>query len=145
MVLERLSWRVTRPNHASFRLLTATRRGSCGPTRKLIFSAPSRWSCARALVHKTSDWVWNNINFLVGSTGTSSGNCQETQIRMVRACHTPRQPLQNHPSRHLGGKATPWSVEEMLDGQRQRVDIPAHARTAHNGLRKKKRLEEDLC
>ena len=36
MVLERLSWRVTWPNHAGFRLLTVVRRGSCGPTRKLI-------------------------------------------------------------------------------------------------------------
>ena len=36
MGFERLSWRVTRPNHASFRLLTVARRGSCGPTRKLI-------------------------------------------------------------------------------------------------------------
>ena len=36
MVLERLLWRVTCPNHASFRLLTAARRGSCGPTRELI-------------------------------------------------------------------------------------------------------------
>ena len=41
-----------------------------------------------------------------GSTGTSSGNCQETDTRMVRACHKPRQPLQNHPSGHLGGWAT---------------------------------------
>ena len=24
-----------------------------------------------------------------------------------------------------GGRAMPWSAEEMLDGQRQRVDIPA--------------------
>ena len=30
---------------------------------------------------------------------------------MVRACHTPRQPLQNHPSRRLGGLATSWSAE----------------------------------
>ena len=37
-----------------------------------------------------------------------------------------------------------WSAEEMLDGQRQRVDIPAHARAAHKGLLQK-RLEEDLC
>ena len=35
-VLERLSWRVTCPYHASFRLLTVARRGSCGPTKKLI-------------------------------------------------------------------------------------------------------------
>ena len=32
---------------------------------------------------------------------------------------------------------------EMLDGQRQRVDIPAHARTARDGLPQKS-LEEDL-
>ena len=31
-----LSWRVTCPNHESFRLLTVARRGSYGPTRKLI-------------------------------------------------------------------------------------------------------------
>ena len=43
-----------------------------------------------------------------GSTGTSSGNCRETDTCMVRACHTPQQPLQkNHPSGHLGGWATP--------------------------------------
>ena len=38
----------------------------------------------------------------------------------------------------------PWSTEEMLDGQHQRVDIPAHARAAYKGLLQK-RLEEDLC
>ena len=50
----------------------------------------------------------------------------------------------NHPSGHLGGWSTPWLAEEMLDGQHQRVDIPADATTAHKGLLQK-RLEEDLC
>ena len=36
MVLERLSWRVTCPDHACFRFLTVARGGSRGPTRKLI-------------------------------------------------------------------------------------------------------------
>ena len=36
MVLERLSWRATRPNHAIFRLLTVASRGFCRPKRKLI-------------------------------------------------------------------------------------------------------------
>ena len=58
-----------------------------------------------------------------GSTG--SGNCQETETCMVWACHTPQQPLQNHPSGHLGGWATLRSAEEMLNGQHQRVNIPA--------------------
>ena len=79
-----------------------------------------------------------------GSTGTFSGNCQKTETFMVRACHTPRQPLQNHPSGHFRGWATPWSAEEMLDAQRRRVDISHHAGTAYNGLLPK-RLEQDLC
>ena len=36
-----------------------------------------------------------------------------------------------------------WSEGEILDGQRQGEDIPARARTAHNGLLQKKSLEED--
>ena len=36
-------------------------------------------------------------------------------------------------SGHCGGSATPQSAEEMLDGQHQRVDIPAHDSTAHSG------------
>ena len=47
MVLERLSWRVTCPNHACFCLLTVARRRSCGPTRKLIlFCTLSLFLCS---------------------------------------------------------------------------------------------------
>ena len=42
-----------------------------------------------------------------GSTGTSSDNCQETQICMLWTVHTPRQLLQNYPPGHLGRWATP--------------------------------------
>ena len=52
--------------------------------------------------------------------------------------------IQSHPSGYLGGRATPWSAERMLDGQHQKVDIPTHARTAYNGLLQE-RLKEDLC
>ena len=76
-----------------------------------------------------------------GSTGTSSGNCQEIEICIVWACHIPPWPLKNHSSGHLGGWGTLWSVEEMLDGHHQRVDISVHARTAHDYGN----LEEDLC
>ena len=40
--------------------------------------------------------------------------------------------------------ATPWSAEEMLDGQHQRGDILTRARTTYKSLLQK-RLEEDLC
>ena len=63
---------------------------------------------------------------------------------MAQACYTPRQPFSKHPVWHLRGLATPWSVEEMLDGQQQRVDIPAHSKIAHKPLLQK-RLEEYLC
>ena len=100
---------------------------------------------------------------------------------MVRACHTPRQPLRNHPSGHLvkrrklawfghdtrydslsetihqgtlsrdgnlhgsgmthattaspkPSSTVPWTAEEMLDGQLQRVDLSANARTSHKGF-----------
>ena len=59
-------------------------------------------------------------------------------------CNTPQQPLQNHPSGHQGEWMMPWSAEELLDGQHQRVDISASARTAHKGLLQE-RLEEALC
>ena len=36
MILERVSWRVACPNHGRFHLLTVARKGSCGPTKKLI-------------------------------------------------------------------------------------------------------------
>ena len=35
-------------------------------------------------------------------------------------------------------------AKEMLDGQHQRVDVPAHGGSAHKGLLQN-RLEEDLC
>ena len=40
--------------------------------------------------------------------------------------------LQNHLSQHLGGQAVPWSAEEMLGGQRRRVNTLAYARITIN-------------
>ena len=64
---------------------------------------------------------------------------------MVLACHTPQQPLKNYPSGHAGGWVTPQSAEEMLDGQHQRVGIPAYTRTAYKGCLQKRREEDPLC
>ena len=66
MILERLSWRVTCPNHTSSRLLTATRRSSCGLIKTLILlcnqslvlysKKDKRKSFLRRLVSKT--WIF---------------------------------------------------------------------------------------
>ena len=90
----------------------------------------------------TNDWVRGKISFLEGPQETSASR-QETETCMVRACHTPRQPLQNHPLGHLGGWATPRSAEEMPDGQHQRVDISAHTGTANKGRRDWKRISAE--
>ena len=45
--------------------------------------------------------------------------------------HTPRHPLQNY----LWRRATPWLGKCQMDNS---VRIPAHARTAHNGLPQKR-------
>ena len=64
---------------------------------------------------------------------------------MAPAFRAPRQLLQNRPSGHpTRAWTTPWSAEEKLDGQRQRVNIPAHARTA-DSRQLQETLEEDLC
>ena len=47
-------------------------------------------------------------------------------------------------SHTIRGWAMPWSSDEMLVGQHQRVDVSARARNVHKGPWQK-RLEEDLC
>ena len=87
------------------------------------------------LLRAQDQWLGVEQNQLpCGSTGTSSGNCQEMETCMVWACHMPRMPLKNHHSGHLGGWVMPWLAEEILDGQYQGVDTLVHARTARKGL-----------
>ena len=92
----------------------------------------------------TYNWAWSKINFLVVA-----------QDSFLAADKRPKLAWFRHVTRHnslskfihksiLDGVATPWSVEEMWNGQNQRVDVRAHARAAHKGLLQK-RLEEDLC
>ena len=42
-------------------------------------------------------------------------------------------------------KTTRWLAEEVLDGQRQRVDIPAHASNAHNAVLERRLLNRPPC
>ena len=88
----------------------------------------------RSRARSTFLWTLGNLFWLLSRHGNSNGSGMSHV--------TTASP--NHPSGYLGGWARPWSAEEMLDGQHQRVDIPVHARSAHNGLLQK-RLEEDLC
>ena len=85
-------------------------------------------------IRSTSLWVHRNLFWQLSRDGNLHGS------GMSHATTVSPKPSFGH----FGGWATPWSAEEMLAGQDQRVDIPARPRTAHKGLRQK-RLEEDLC
>ena len=76
-------------------------------------------------------FVRSNIDFLVGPQEPRLATVNTRKLVWVG--HVTRQPLQNHPSGHLGRWAAPLSVQEMLDGQHQKV---------RNGLLQK-RLEEN--
>ena len=110
-----------------------------------------------ALLELNTTWTdyLKNIQFLVlsflhccgfpcRSTATSSGDCKETETHMGRLRHAPRQPLQNHPSGHPRRWATPWLSNEMRNKQRQRLDVPIHTRTAHDGFSQKKTGRESV-
>ena len=88
------------------------------------------------LEHTTNDRVRSKINFLVGPQEplpSRDGNLHGSGMSHATTA-SPKPSLG-----HLGG----WATEEMLNGEHQRVDIPAHARTAHKDLLQK-RLEEDI-
>ena len=83
------------------------------------------------------------INFLVGPQKPLLAAVRTRKLAWFGHVTRHDSLSKKHPSGHLGGRATSWSAEEMPDGQCQRVDISAYARTAHKGLLQK-RLEEDL-
>ena len=69
MVLGRLLWRVTWPNHVSFLLLMVARRGSCGPA----LDAQSRWPCGLTRRSRACVWsTWPGNNLVQITCNTSS-------------------------------------------------------------------------
>ena len=111
-------------------------------------STPSawRWKLLRISYqeHKTNDWVRGKINFLVGPHEPHLATVKRQKLAWFGHVTCSDSIFRNHPSGHLGGWATPWSVEEMMNGQHQKVDVPSHARTVHNGLLQKKKLEKNI-
>ena len=86
----------------------AVKHGPCHLTLKKRIQAfetkgPRKRLRISYLENKTNDWVRSKINFLVGPQETVLAIVKRQKTCMVRACHTLQQPLQNHPSRHLGG------------------------------------------
>ena len=109
------------------------------PTKRCMLSRPKylrKLLRISYLEHKTSNWVRSKINFLVHLQEHLLATVKRQKLMfIVQACQ-----VQNLPSRW----ATPWSADKMLEGKRQRVDVPFHAVPAHDGLTQK-RLKKDLC
>ena len=80
-----------------------------------------------------------------GSAGTSSGDC-EKQWKLVWFGHVTRHSSLSKTILQgtLEGRWHHGQQSKIIDGQRQTVDIPTHARTAHDDELPQKRQEEDL-
>ena len=110
----------------------------CSVYYRLLCSEPDCYLCfgdlyfaliwpSPYLLHGAQDqWLGEEQDYFpCGSTGTSSCHCQGTNTCMIRACHTSRQPLQNHFSGHLGGWATPRSAKKCwMDNTREWTSLP---------------------
>ena len=109
--------------------------------RRHWYYGRQHWGTSRShqQTRRQSKGIWNRSQHR-----KELSHDQQHEQRQCRCLHE-RQPLQNHPSGHFWGRETSWLAEEMLDGQHQRVDIPAHARTAHINDLQQKTLEENLC
>ena len=101
------AWRGLRSKHGARQIYSGVK--VC--VRQFYSGVNLAWStfcmCTRELLHiylghKTNDWVRSKINFLEDPQEPLPATVKETETRMVWAYHTPRQPLQNHPSWHLG-------------------------------------------
>ena len=64
--------------------------------------------CISYLEHKTNDWAQSKINFIVGLREPLLATVKKWKL--VWFGHVIKQPLQNHPSRHLGG----WGIYFIL-------------------------------
>ena len=64
------------------------------------------------LEHKTNNWVRSKISFLVSPREPLLATVKRRKLAWCGYV-TPQQPLQKHPSGHLGGRATPWSDNHL--------------------------------
>ena len=85
------------------------------------------------LKRKTNDWVRSKVNLLVGPQELLLATVKRRKLAWfghVTHCNSLFKTIL--PGTLEGDQH--WLEEEMMDGQHQRVDIPAHARAAHKGL-----------
>ena len=93
------------------------------------------------LEHKTNDQVWTkSTSWWVHKNLLWQMSRNKNLNGLGVSCATTASP---EPSGHLGGWVMLGSAEKTLDDHHQRVDIPAYARTARDGL-PQRRLEKDL-
>ena len=131
---KKIKWHATRQDSLSKTILQVISEGGrrCGQQRKCWMDSVKEWASLPTLklltmasrtkrLEVTLRWI---VPHVPPMTQLVKGLCY-FQITVYRI--------------HLRG-----STEEVLGGQRQRMDVPAHARTAQDGL-PKKWLKNDLC
>ena len=85
--------------------------------------------CSSYFKHKTKNWVRSKINCRLGAQEPFLATVKRRKLAWFGH-------VTHHDSflRRLGGRASSWLAQEMLKWTTSLSDIPAHARTAHNGL-----------
>ena len=84
-------------------------------------------------MYKRREWNWD-----------VSLCCQKVEICMVQACHTPWQPLQNHPSGHLGEVGDAVIRRGNAGWTTSKSGPPSPCQNCPQGPLQKS-LEEDVC
>ena len=79
-----------------------------------------------------------------GTKGITSSNCQQMKTQMVHVIHVTQQPLKAILRGTLDVGGALWLAEEMLDGQHQKADTPAHS-GVHKASRRKDRKKIASC
>ena len=81
---------------------------------------------------KKNAQVGNELSNILPKSSHARNQPPPLLIHHMAHCTSSVTTAAPEPSRRiLGGWPTPWSAEKMLDG-RQRMDVPARVRTAHN-------------
>ena len=103
-------------------------------TQYLLWAA---WALKNLLLAWRGAWIPVSLWCTLQKTLIRPRNCHGLGISHTMTT-SPKPPLK------APGWVMLWLAEEMLDGQHQRMLIPAHAWTAHNGLPHWKRISAKL-
>ena len=83
-----------------------------------------KFLCTSYLEQKTNNWVLSKINFPEGPREPLQATVKRQKLALFRHVTCQNSLSKTILQGTLGGQVLPWSTEDMLDGQCQKVDMP---------------------